>query len=90
MSHEHPDGQVHFDAYADRKEDQDWGAFSTDSALTSIVPGPAYDGDGLTTLHSVHASKISKVRGGGEGEKMDSVLLARLRFRPDEEDPTRL
>jgi len=88
VSHEHPDGQVHFNVYADRQIGQDWGIFSTDSDVTP-VPGPAYhDGDG-SNLSSVHATRISRVKAGSETD-VDAVLLARLRFKPDEDEPTRM
>ncbi|KIJ41011.1 hypothetical protein M422DRAFT_68349 [Sphaerobolus stellatus SS14] len=91
VSHEHPDGQVHFNIYADRQLDQDWGIFSTDfDVAAASVPGPDYhDGEGQGP-NSVHATKISKVKPIGGETKADVVLLTRLRFKPDEEEPTRL
>ncbi|KAF8528481.1 hypothetical protein BU17DRAFT_80889 [Hysterangium stoloniferum] len=89
VSHEHPDGQVHFNVYADRREGQDWGIFSTDLELSpSAQAGPEYEGD-PPNLSSVHATKISTVRTWSDVE-VDAVLLAKLRFKPDEEAPTRM
>ncbi|KAF8584749.1 hypothetical protein K439DRAFT_1653139 [Ramaria rubella] len=87
VSHEHPDGQVHFNVFTDRREGQDWGAFSTDTGVTPM-PGPQYNGDS-PVLNSVHATKISRVRASSDPDA-DAVLLARLRFKPDEDEPTRL
>ncbi|GJJ14060.1 hypothetical protein Clacol_008317 [Clathrus columnatus] len=85
VSHENPDGQVYFDVFSDRKESQEWGVFRTDSDLPeSVGEGPHIADAGLTFKNS---TKISQVTGGRDA---DCVLLARLRFRPDEDEPTRL
>jgi abelson tyrosine-protein kinase 1 len=88
VSHEHPDGQVHFNIFNDRRVGQDWGTFSTDSDVSPTMPGPEFNlaGD-APSVAPVHATKISRVHAGAEG---DAVLLARLRFKPDEDEPTRL
>ncbi|KAF8528486.1 hypothetical protein BU17DRAFT_37976 [Hysterangium stoloniferum] len=87
VSHEHPDGQVHFNVYADRREGQEWGIFSTDLQRSpSARAGPEYDDD-LPNLSSVHTMKVSTVRTRPD-EEVDAVLLAKLRFKPDEAKPT--
>lgn len=84
VSHDHPYGQVHFNVYTDRRVGQDWGSFSTDSDI--LAPGPKFNKDDVAT---VHATKISRVRAASDSN-VDAVLLARLRFKPDEDEPTRL
>lgn len=85
VSHENPDGQVYFDIFTDRREGQEWGAFRTDSDLPgSISEGPQVGDAGLSFKNT---TKVSKVSSNGEP---DCVLLARLRFKPDEDEPTRL
>jgi len=89
VSHEHPDGQVHFNVFADKRDGQEWGVFSTDSAdLAPTMPGPDYVGD-APNLSAVHATKVSQVLSTPSTD-VDAVLIARLRFKPDEEEPTRL
>ncbi|KAF8513302.1 hypothetical protein JB92DRAFT_2924631 [Gautieria morchelliformis] len=88
VSHEHPDGQVHFNIFMDRRVGQDWGTFSTDSDVSSTMPGPEFNLEGdAPKVPPVRATKISRVHAGADG---DAVLLARLRFKPDEDEPTRL
>lgn len=87
VSHEHPDGQVHFNVFTDQREGQDWGSFSTDTEVSPSMVGPHFTADGPSPA-SIHASRVSRVRSGTDLE-MDAVLLARLRFKPDEDQPTR-
>ncbi|KAL1669009.1 hypothetical protein GGF50DRAFT_45197 [Schizophyllum commune] len=79
VSHVHPDGQAHFNVYASSVQGQPWGRFTMDTAPD--VAGPSYDTD--DPQKSVTASKVS-----GSGDPPRTVLLARLRFKPDEKEPT--
>ncbi|KAL1695922.1 hypothetical protein GGG16DRAFT_44228 [Schizophyllum commune] len=79
VSHVHPDGQAHFNVYASPVQGQPWGRFTMDTAPD--VAGPSYDTD--DPQKSVTASKVS-----GSGDPPRTVLLARLRFKPDEKEPT--
>lgn len=97
VSHENPDGQVHFDVFGERKEGGEWGVFRTDESLPELEePILGYGGETRkgdpdwkdAGLSFVHSSKVSRV--ASSGSNTDSVLLARLRFKPDEDEPTRL
>ncbi|KAF9255884.1 hypothetical protein L218DRAFT_911907 [Marasmius fiardii PR-910] len=82
VSHSHPDGQVHFNVYASTRSKQPWGSFTTDTAVAPEL-GPIYDEPVSTT--PVNNSKVSNA--GGEWQ---TVLIARLRFKPDVLEPTSL
>lgn len=103
VSHNHPDGQVrfcllwvfffgmlmvrvvqaHFNVYSGPKAGQAWGTFTTDTEVPSDVGGPSYHEPAPS--HPLSASKVS-TNGGG----WDTVLVARLRFKPDVLEPTSL
>ena len=85
VNHNNPDGQVHFNVFASARPGQTWGAFSidTDSLGPNLVGGPTYHED-VPGKHA-WAIKVSEVY---PGKPWDTVLLARLRFRPDEDHPT--
>ena len=72
--------QAHFSVYATPKIGKPWGAFTTDTEV-SREHGPSYDEAGDTL---VQESKVSNNHGG----VWDTVLLARLRFKPDVLEPT--
>lgn len=86
VSHSHPDGQVNFNVFASSKLGQPWGEFSTTTATdlsASAMSGPVYHEE----VPRVQAnSKVSRVRKASE--PWDTVLVARLRFAPDREEPT--
>ncbi|KAL0568180.1 hypothetical protein V5O48_013817 [Marasmius crinis-equi] len=84
VSHGHPDGQVHFNVYASTRSKRPWGTFTTDTALPGEIGGPRYD-------EPVSAKQInnSKVSNNSDGT-WDTVLIARLRFKPDVLEPTSL
>lgn len=82
VSHSHPDGRVLFNAYSSPQKGQFWGAFNTDTEVDS--GGPSYQEEQMPA-DSVNASKVSRWHMG-----WDSVLLARLRFKPDVAEPTSL
>lgn len=75
--------QLHFNVYAAPKNGQPWGLFTTDTHVSPKVGGPIYNESYTVTPSS--ASRISNARDG-----WDSVVLARLRFKPDVLEPTSL
>ncbi|KAF7317864.1 Protein kinase domain-containing protein [Mycena kentingensis (nom. inval.)] len=81
VSHNHPDGQAHFNVYSSPKTAQPWGTFTTDAEPEQ--GGPSYH----EPIHGtpLSASKVSKT-----GSSWDTVLVARLRFKPDVLEPTSL
>ncbi|KAJ7276508.1 hypothetical protein B0H12DRAFT_1227628 [Mycena haematopus] len=81
VSHNHPDGQVHFNIYSSPKTNQPWGTFTTDAEPEQ--GGPSYHEPISGNAHS--ASKVSLT-----GGSWDTVLVARLRFKPDVLEPTSL
>jgi hypothetical protein len=81
VSHNHPDGQGHFNVFP-TKSNKHWGMFTTDTEVPSEVPGPSYRESFSGT--PVSASKIRS----SNGVPWDTILLARLRFRPDAAEPT--
>lgn len=83
VSHSHPDGHAHFSVYSSPKTGQPWGTFTTDAEVTQESVGPFYD-DETSNTPSQSASKVSYQQNG----PWDSVLLARLRFKPDHLEPT--
>jgi abelson tyrosine-protein kinase 1 len=99
VSHSHPEGhvstisaskhessllmnlfQVHFSVYTTPKIGKPWGAFTTDTQV-SREHGPSYDESGDT--NPVQESKVSS-----HGGPWDTVLVGRLRFKPDILEPT--
>ncbi|KAI0364174.1 hypothetical protein BV20DRAFT_956762 [Pilatotrama ljubarskyi] len=85
VSHEHPDGQVDFNVFSAARTGQPWGEFSFSFDLaSSFLGGPSYD---EPTGDPQYAQKVSNY---GNSGKWDSVLLARLRFKPDQSEPTSL
>lgn len=81
----HPPRQVHFNVFSAPRAGATWGAFSEDTDLSPVLAGgPLY---GEVSTASISANKVSEV---GRGPKWDSVLLARLRFKPDVLEPTSL
>lgn len=75
--------QVHFNVYAAAKTGQPWGIFTADTQVSPKVGGPIYHESYAVTPSS--ASRVSDV-----GDGWDSVILARLRFKPDIPEPTSL
>lgn len=66
-----------------------WGGFSTTTIVeqsSSVLGGPVY----RETMvgNSVSANKVSRVK--SSSERWDTILLARLRFKPDVAEPTSL
>jgi hypothetical protein len=83
VSHRHPDGQLHFDVYAVPRNAQPWGVFSIDTQMSPKMGGPIY-------LESVNVTPSSAFRISNSGDGWNTVLLARLRFKPDSPEPTSL
>ncbi|KAL1938386.1 hypothetical protein VTO73DRAFT_11626 [Trametes versicolor] len=85
VSHEHPDGQVDFNVFSAARTGQPWGEFSFSFDLSSsFLGGPSYD---EPIGNPQWARNISNY---GNNGKWESVLLARLRFKPDQAEPTSL
>ena len=101
VSHRHPEGhvseafqsrnfriskmgnlQAHFSVYATPQNGKPWGAFTTDTDVPQEL-GPSYDEDEASDTSLVQESKVSD-----HGRPWDTVLLARLRFKPDVLEPT--
>ncbi|KDQ49984.1 hypothetical protein JAAARDRAFT_186654 [Jaapia argillacea MUCL 33604] len=84
VSHHHPDGQFHFNVFASPKPGQHWGRFSmNDPSGAFATSGPSYHTHLPNGEVPDWASKVSTVK----STEWDTVLLARLRFRPDSDDP---
>ncbi|KAJ6461227.1 hypothetical protein C8R47DRAFT_993608 [Mycena vitilis] len=81
VSHNHPDGQAHFNVFSSPKSSQPWGTFTTDTEMEQ--GGPSYHEP--IPGNPLSASKVSRT-----GGPWDTVLVARLRFKPDVLDPTSL
>jgi hypothetical protein len=84
VSHAHPDGQAHFNVYTAPRAQQTWGVFTTDTEIPN-TEGPNYHEEIPGSVLS--ASKVSLA---GRASRWDTVLLAKLRFKPDFPDPTSL
>jgi hypothetical protein len=80
VSHNHPDGQAHFNVFSSPKSHQPWGTFTTDTELG----GPSYH-------EPVPGSPVSASKISSQGSyPWNTVLVARLRFKPDILEPTSL
>ncbi|KAJ7072080.1 hypothetical protein C8F01DRAFT_1361505 [Mycena amicta] len=84
VSHRHPDGQAHFNVFSSVKSGQPWGTFTTDTG--SELGGPSYHEPVIGTPQS--ASKVSANSTAPSSNVWDTILVARLRFKPDALDPT--
>ncbi|KAI9433101.1 hypothetical protein F5148DRAFT_1269391 [Russula earlei] len=86
VSHSHPDGQVNFNVFSPPRVGRPWGQFELTSAEQAI---PLSTGTFQQAMvGAVTADKVSLVK--NSSELWDSVLLARLRFKPDVPEPTSL
>ncbi|KDQ23602.1 hypothetical protein PLEOSDRAFT_1078986 [Pleurotus ostreatus PC15] len=85
VCHSHPNGQAHFNVYGAQRVRQPWGAFTTDTELPQDS-GPSYHESDEDRLEPQCASKVSIV---GEGP-WDTLIIAKLRFKPDASEPTSL
>ncbi|KAJ8507429.1 hypothetical protein ONZ45_g10193 [Pleurotus djamor] len=74
---------AHFNIFGSQKAGHPWGRFTTDTA-SSQDNGPSYSES--ETPEPQVASKVSIVGNG----PWDSLLIAKLRFRPDIAEPTSL
>ncbi|TFK19552.1 TKL/TKL-ccin protein kinase [Coprinopsis marcescibilis] len=84
VSHSHPDGNVHFNVYKSPLTGQPWGTWTTDTTVDQKEQGTSNDSEeGDDTPPRLEASKVSKT-----GGRSHTILISRLRFRPDEDEPT--
>ncbi|KAJ3848775.1 hypothetical protein EV368DRAFT_48649 [Lentinula lateritia] len=84
VSHNHPDGQVHFNVFNSSKSPQPWGMFTTDTETPFELGGPSY-------REPVSCSPICSNKISPQGSyPWNTVLIARLRFKPDVLEPTSL
>ncbi|KAJ7367714.1 hypothetical protein DFH08DRAFT_4178 [Mycena albidolilacea] len=81
VSHNHPDGQAHFNVYSSPKSGQPWGTFTTDAEPEQ--GGPSYH-------EPIYGSPLSSSKVSVAGGPWDTILMARLRFKPDVLEPTSL
>ncbi|KAJ6608484.1 hypothetical protein B0H10DRAFT_1815704, partial [Mycena sp. CBHHK59/15] len=81
VSHNHRDGQAHFNVFSSPKAGQPWGTFTTDAEPEQ--GGPSYH-------EPIHGTPLSASKVSASGGQWDTVLVARLRFKPDVLDPTSL
>lgn len=82
VSHDHPDGKAHFEVFASLRNGQPWGKFTV--SAEAAPGGPNYPEE--STIPFSYNEKVSAV----SSEDWHSLLLARLRFKPDAPDPTSL
>jgi abelson tyrosine-protein kinase 1 len=90
VSHKCPDGQAHFDVFNDRKPGTRWGEFTVDHSDPNRGSFVA-DASWIEKNQGKGAEKVCSQRcstNGESGKGWNSLILARLRFRPDEDDPT--
>ncbi|RDB18261.1 Dual specificity protein kinase splA [Hypsizygus marmoreus] len=85
VSHNHPDGQAHFNVFSAPRVGRPWGSFTTDTEVPPELGGPSYDEP--VPGNPLSACKVSSTSNGGPWH---TVLVARLRFKPDVLEPTSL
>ncbi|EIW75046.1 hypothetical protein CONPUDRAFT_140363 [Coniophora puteana RWD-64-598 SS2] len=89
VSHAHPDGHAHFNVYANPRVGQSWGTFTTDAETSAAEEGPSYQEE--IPERALFASKVSDTTSGTPPtSRWDTLLLGRLRFKPDVDEPTSL
>ncbi|PPQ65454.1 hypothetical protein CVT24_010785 [Panaeolus cyanescens] len=82
VSHRHPESQAQFNVFSSPKKGQPWGMFTMDaSTVNARLHGPLYE-EPMQEEYDC-ASKVSLV-----GDPTKSVLVGKLRFRPDSVHPT--
>ncbi|KAF8211722.1 hypothetical protein K438DRAFT_1807801 [Mycena galopus ATCC 62051] len=81
VSHNHPDGQAHFNVYSSPRSNQPWGTFTTDAEPEQ--GGPSYH-------EPIPGAPLSASKVSLTGGSWDTLLVARLRFKPDVPEPTSL
>ena len=77
--------QTHFNVYATPKDGQPWGTFVNVTKVLASEHGPSDDEPSDIIPSRVEAKKVSCHDPGGPWH---TVLLARLRFKPDVLEPT--
>ncbi|KAF9233130.1 hypothetical protein BU15DRAFT_80438 [Melanogaster broomeanus] len=90
VSHSHSEGQAHFNVFADNGVGRPWGTFTTERGAPAGSTGLPHLEE--ISEQTIFASKVSTTRGSDENVlgKWDTLMLARLRFMPDVEEPTLL
>lgn len=92
VSHNHPDGRALFNVYSAPRVGLPWGTFSLDKDTKNKDHrhGPSYDEPVSGTPHS--AFKVSNIISSAASAETEwrTVLVARLRFKPDVAEPTSL
>ncbi|KAI8992712.1 hypothetical protein BD414DRAFT_412646 [Trametes punicea] len=83
VSHDHPDGQVDFNVFEAPSRGHPWGEFTFSFDRKSTPLGEPQEDEQRSLTH---AEKVSKC---GDNRWL-SLLLARLRFKPDQSEPTLL
>ncbi|KAG6877905.1 hypothetical protein C0993_002387 [Termitomyces sp. T159_Od127] len=74
---------AHFNVFSAPRNGEPWGTFTTDTEVPHEMGGPSYDEP--IPGHAISSSKVSRV-----GVSWETVLIARLRFKPDVLEPTSL
>ncbi|KAG6827855.1 hypothetical protein H0H92_010245 [Tricholoma furcatifolium] len=72
VSHNHPDGQAHFNVFSSPRNGHPWGMFTTDTEIPPELRGPSYDEP--VSGHTVSSSKVSR-----NGRTWDTLLISKLR-----------
>ncbi|RPD53287.1 hypothetical protein L226DRAFT_572810 [Lentinus tigrinus ALCF2SS1-7] len=84
VSHEHPHGRVDFNVFSATRVGEPWGEFSFSfDPKFSASKGLNYKEE---PIEPQYTEKVSMML--GKDDCWESVLLARLRFKPDQADPT--
>lgn len=73
--------QVHFHTFPHKRSGKPWGVFTTDNKVSDEQEGPRYCDSTQQPLQC--ACKVSV-----HGDQPNALLLTRLRFPPDSDEPT--
>jgi len=74
--------QVHFDVFSSPQHNQPWGKFTISTDTSSLTSSDPVDQESVALLS--HGRKVSIA----SGALRHTLLLARLRFKPDVSYPT--
>ncbi|KAJ7511910.1 hypothetical protein B0H11DRAFT_719443 [Mycena galericulata] len=80
VSHNHPDGEVHFNVFSSTKSGKPWGAFTTE----------VKEQGGSSYQNSANKSMLFSCKVSPTGGPWNTVLLASLSFKHDVMEPTTL
>ncbi|KAF7759675.1 hypothetical protein Agabi119p4_11370 [Agaricus bisporus var. burnettii] len=81
VGRKHPNGNVHFHTFPHKRSGKPWGVFTTDNKVSDEQEGPRYCDSTQQPLQC--ACKVSV-----HGDQPNALLLTRLRFPPDSDEPT--